>query len=478
MENNLNKKSVYRKHYDFLILDMLCLIVSYVLAYYIRHQNFKLFALDIYKDTFFAIIVIELLMFFFYNPFQNVVKRGRLNELKETIKFDIISFLVSVTYLFVVKAAGSYSRLALAYTYIMYLFFSYLIRILWKNHIYNKSYDAIINGEKSLLIISRESELEDVLDNIYENNYDYYKVSGLCVIDKDIKGKLYKGYKVVANLDTILDYVSTNWVDDIFIATDYTRIPQKIIKGFVSTNIPIHIKLDNIEIFGERPQIIDKLGSFNVITSINKNYNEAHLFVKRITDIIGGIIGCAITLLLTIIIGPIIYLKSPGNIFYVSNRVGKNGKIFKFYKFRSMRLNADEMKKDLVKSNLSEDGMMFKIHNDPRVISGIGQFIRKTSLDEFPQFYNVLKGDMSLVGTRPPTIDEWNKYSPYYRSRLSIKPGITGLWQVSGRSNITNFEEVVRLDNEYINNWSLLLDVKIIIKTIRVVFNGDDNGAM
>ena len=474
----MDKKSNFRKHLDFLILDVLCLVASFVLAYYLRHHNINLFSIDIYKDTFVAIIAIELLIFFFYDPFKYVVRRGRLKEFKETFKFDIISFLAAVTYLFAFKVAGDYSRLTLAYTYALYFISSYLVRIAWKKHIQDKSYEAITKGGKSLLVVCKEKELDETLNNIYENNYEFYKISGIYVVDKDMNGIEYKGYRIVANTKTVLDYVSTNWVDDIFIACDYNAIPKRVIKGFVSTGIPIHVKLDSIEIFGDRPQSIDKLGTFNTITSVNRNYNESQIFIKRVMDIVGGLVGCIITLILIIVIGPIIYIKSPGNIFYVSDRVGKNGKIFKFYKFRSMRLDADDMKKDLAKQNRLKDGMMFKLDNDPRIIPGIGQFIRKTSLDEFPQFFNVLKGDMSLVGTRPPTLDEWNKYSPYYRSRLSIKPGITGLWQVSGRSNITDFDEVVKLDNEYINNWSLSLDIKILFKTIKVVLSGDDNGAM
>ena len=142
-----------------------------------------------------------------------------------------------------------------------------------------------------------------------------------------------------------------------------------------------------------------------------------------------------------------------------------------------MVVNADNLKKNLTKDNKIKDGMMFKVENDPRIISGVGSFIRRTSLDEFPQFFNVLKGEMSLVGTRPPTLDEWNKYSPYYRSRLTIKPGITGLWQISGRSNIVDFDEVVKLDNEYINNWSNWLDIKILFATIKTLTN-KDKGAM
>ena len=200
---------------------------------------------------------------------------------------------------------------------------------------------------------------------------------------------------------------------------------------------------------------------------------------KRAMDIAGGLIGCIITGILYLIVAPCIYIKSPGPVFFSQIRVGKNGKRFKLYKFRSMYMDAEKRKKELMAQNRVKDGMMFKLDHDPRIIGGdkgIGGFIRKYSIDEFPQFWNVLKGDMSLVGTRPPTIDEWDKYELHHRVRLAIKPGITGMWQVSGRSDITDFEEVVRLDKEYITKWSLGLDVKIVMRTVGVVFG--KSGAM
>ena len=142
-------------------------------------------------------------------------------------------------------------------------------------------------------------------------------------------------------------------------------------------------------------------------------------------------------------------------------------------------MDAEERKKELMNQNRVQGGMMFKIENDPRSIggaNGIGNFIRKYSIDEFPQFWNVLKGDMSLVGTRPPTVDEWEKYDLHHRARLATKPGITGMWQVSGRSNITDFEDVVKLDKKYIAEWSVGLDIKILLKTVLVVLRHE--GAM
>ena len=150
-------------------------------------------------------------------------------------------------------------------------------------------------------------------------------------------------------------------------------------------------------------------------------------------------------------------------------------------------MDAEERKKELMAQNKVSDGMMFKMDFDPRIIgnkilpdgtkkTGIGQFIRKTSIDELPQFWNILKGDMSLVGTRPPTLDEWEKYEPHHRARMSFRPGLTGLWQVSGRSNITDFEEVVRLDTQYIGEWSVKNDIRIIFQTIISVMK--DEGAV
>lgn len=208
---------------------------------------------------------------------------------------------------------------------------------------------------------------------------------------------------------------------------------------------------------------------------------------KRAMDIAGGFVGCVFTGLLTVILGPAIFLQSPGPVFFSQVRVGKNGRPFRIYKFRSMYMDAESRKEELAEKNRLADGRMFKLDWDPRIIGarrlpdgsvkkGVGNLIREWSLDEFPQFFNVLKGDMSLVGTRPPTVDEWEKYEIRHRGRLAVKPGITGLWQVSGRNRITDFDEVVRLDKKYISEWSLGLDLRILLKTILVVLSRD--GAM
>ena len=187
-------------------------------------------------------------------------------------------------------------------------------------------------------------------------------------------------------------------------------------------------------------------------------------------DIIGGFVGLVLTGIITLFLAPAIKLDSPGPVFFSQTRIGKNGRRFKIYKFRSMYIDAEERLKDLQDQN-EMSGLMFKMENDPR-ITKVGAFIRKTSLDEFPQFLNVLKGDMSLVGTRPPTESEFEQYNEHYRRRLSMTPGLTGLWQISGRSDIQDFDEVVKLDLQYIDNWSLTEDIRILLKTVYVVLFG------
>ena len=187
-------------------------------------------------------------------------------------------------------------------------------------------------------------------------------------------------------------------------------------------------------------------------------------------DIIGAIVGLIVTGIVTVFLAPVLLVESPGPLICSQVRVGLNGRKFKMYKFRSMYKDAEERKKELMAQNEMK-GLMFKLENDPR-ITKVGKFIRKTSIDELPQFWNVLKGDMSLIGTRPPTLDEFEQYETFYKRRLSIRPGITGMWQATGRSDITDFEEVLALDLEYIDNWSLGLDMKILLKTVFGVFGG------
>ena len=195
-------------------------------------------------------------------------------------------------------------------------------------------------------------------------------------------------------------------------------------------------------------------------------YSNFYLTVKRLFDIAASLFALLITLPLTLVVSLCIYLDDRGPIFYTQERIGKDGKPFRIYKFRSMCQNADAKKKELTEQN-EVKGAMFKMSNDPRV-TRVGCFIRRHSIDELPQLINVLLGNMTVVGPRPPLPEEVNQYSKHDKERLKVKPGCTGLWQVSGRNSL-DFDEMVELDINYIEHASLLLDMKICFKTVWIM---------
>lgn len=274
--------------------------------------------------------------------------------------------------------------------------------------------------------------------------------------------------------DSYLEYATQHVVDEVFIQIDTIQEEEKFLKNmileFEKMGIVVNLNLDLFDLGVDGEKRIYKLEQYHVVAFTSRFFDYRMVFLKRLIDIVGAVVGLAITFVVGLVLAPFLLLESPGPLVFRQKRVGVNGRIFDFYKFRSMYADAEERKKDLMEKN-EVQGLMFKIENDPR-ITKVGAFIRKTSIDELPQFWNVLKGDMSLVGTRPPTLDEYQQYSYYQKRRISFRPGITGLWQISGRSDIKDFDDVVKLDLEYIDNWSLLLDIKIILKTILVVFRG------
>lgn len=303
--------------------------------------------------------------------------------------------------------------------------------------------------------------------------------------DCDMTGKEIVGVPVVAASSDAAAFICQHWVDEVLInvAEEHTY-PQKLYEELLEMGIVVHVNLSRIQKTSGQKQFVEKIGNYTVITTSMNYATDRQALVKRLIDIAGGLVGCILTGIIFIFVGPAIYISSPGPIFFSQTRIGQNGKPFKMYKFRSMYMDAEARKAELMSQNKMSDGRMFKLDFDPRVIgnkilpdgrkkTGIGEFIRKTSLDEFPQFWNVLNGSMSLVGTRPILPDELEQYELHHRARIAIKPGITGMWQVSGRSDITDFEEIVRLDTEYIFEWNIGLDIKILFKTVLAVLKRD-----
>ena len=503
------------KHADFILWDVFILQVSYVLGYMIRHGwgQWPYLHAD-YKSLAILLAVADILVAIVFSTMHNVMKRGYVREFTETVKHVFLVLVIMTLYLFSTQVSDTYSRITIYLTAGFHLVLGYLIRLAWKPVIrrINKG-----KAKSTMILVADESSVEKVLKHAGAVND--FRYAGLVLSNRDGTGEVIENVPVVASLENAADYICREWVDEVFIypehLTDLKMTSYEAVEDFIDDTygtreprsqeeekaekpaeqsgvatligqcremaIPVHIRLPITSVGGK--SFMEKVGGYSVLTMTANYASPRQVLIKRFFDILGGIAGSIFALILIAIIGPKIKKESPGPILFKQTRIGQNGKRFKCYKIRSMYMDAEERKKELMAQNRVSDGMMFKLDWDPRIIgnkivdgkqvTGIGEKIRKTSLDEFPQFFNILKGDMSLVGTRPPTEDEWEKYKYHHRARLATKPGLTGLWQVSGRSQITDFEEVVKLDTEYINNWSIGLDLKILLKTIKAVLKRD-----
>lgn len=475
----------WMKHVDFIILDILCLQVALMLAYACSGYGWDIYTPILYRNVAMFLGLADLMLLICRETMKGVIRRGHFREFTMTVKQAVFIEGIALLYLFLLQEGQNYSRLVLLLMPVCYSVVAYAVRELWKWHLQKKKTSD--EGKSALLIAASEDVVERVVKTIKENNYAQYIVAGISLIGggKYSVGEKIDGVPVVAEEAGIPHYVCQDWIDEVLVVTsDEVPYPGKLLSQLMETGVTVHLGLAKVMSEPGKKQFVEKIGPYMVLTTSINYASSFQLFLKRAMDIMGGLVGCIITVLLLPVVGTAIYLASPGPIFFAQERVGKNVKRFKMYKFRSMYMDAEARKAELMKDNRLGDGKMFKLDFDPRVIgnkilpdgshkTGIGDFIRRTSLDEFPQFFNVLKGDMSIVGTRPPLISETNLYELHHKARLAIKPGITGMWQVSGRSDITDFEEVVRLDREYISNWNIGMDIKILVKTVMVVLKED-----
>lgn len=471
------------KHIDFIVLDEIVLQFAFILAYLFRGLGGSPYGSSLYRSLAFVLAMFDLFAAILFNTMHNVLKRGLFNELTQTLKQALIVFAGGSIFLFSIQSGGMISRIVLYLTFGLHILLGYGTRLLLKQRLLKKG--NFIKDKESMLVVLDEKTAEKTMERLTKSPLEGYTIVGV-VMDQPGKKSVW-GVPVAADLNDAAQYICREWIDSVYIdcSTEAAGI-RELMDACRQMAVPVHYHIPGVGTDGSK-QFTEKIGGTTVLTTTANYATVTDLILKRALDILGGLAGSLLALIIIAIVGPKIKKASPGPVLYKSERIGKNGKKFKMTKIRSMYLDADARKADLMAQNRVKDGMMFKIEFDPRVIgneilpdgtkkTGIGEFIRKTSLDEFPQFFNVLRGEMSLVGTRPPTPDEWEKYEFHHRARLACKPGITGMWQVSGRSEITDFEEVVKLDTEYINNWSLGMDLKILFKTIGAVFGRE--GAM
>lgn len=465
----MNQKNRMLERYGLWIADLTSIIISFLTATYIRFGNYK----DMEdKEIHFQVCLLFLFLCTVYSFFldwnRNALKRNKWKEIPVVIQYNMMLLLIAEVIMVFMKWADAFSRLVTVYFIGMNTVLTLLLHYVFKKIVRIK-----ISSDKSaikVMIITQPDLMSQTITRLKDElDMSYQMVSIGCMGEKQGES-FFMGIPIVWR-DDIIKSATTMALDEVFF--DIPNVPhwqvEELLHNFSEMGVDCHYNLEHYGLRGEKGKI-EAFADYTVVTYTRFHNNYKGMLVKRCIDMIGGVVGLFITGIVYPFIALAIKLDSPGPVLFSQTRIGRNGRRFKIYKFRSMYMDAEDRKKELEQQNEMQ-GLMFKMENDPR-ITKVGKFIRKTSIDEFPQFYNVLKGDMSLVGTRPPTEDEFTRYDQYYRRRISMTPGLTGMWQVSGRSEVENFDDVVKYDLQYIDNWSLLLDFKILLQTVKVVFTG------
>ncbi|HKL01698.1 MAG TPA: sugar transferase [Desulfotignum sp.] len=332
---------------------------------------------------------------------------------------------------------------------------------------------------RNILIVGSRHRARQFIAAVEQHKSTGYRILGCFDVAEERLGKtVVNDHKVIGLVRDLESYLRTNIVDELVFATSlknvdkgdrYMALAESMgIKVRIIPDWELHYLMFSPEIATIRFE--EFLGVYNMALQSTPR-NEGQLLLKNVFDVVGALVLIVLLLPMFIAIAAAIRVFSKGPVFYTQERQGLNGRRFKVIKFRTMVENADELQKELQEMN-EADGPAFKIKNDPRIIPYIGVFLRKTSLDELPQLFNVLKGEMSLVGPRPPIPREVDEYSIWHRRRLSMKPGMTCLWQISPRRNDLSFEDWMKLDLTYIDTWSLFNDIKILLLTAKAVLTG------
>lgn len=479
----MNQQKRFQSGIEF-IINLISLFASHAVAYLIfgliipKIQDYE--RNDKVEYTI-VLLLSAIIVFLYFSVEINFSVRNREFELISTLKNCFLTYGLFGVMLILTKNPIIDSRYLFLSSFAFYIAFSLLGRYVFKHYMIKKI--AKSKFATRVGVISNYGRACEFIPKLKENWTN--NVIAVALIDTDFNenGFVLKngksifdidGVPVVANADSIIGWIRTASLDEAYINVEsMDMLPEynEIIEELEDMGITVNVNIPSLE------KIVTESKYNNLNCVIESDYPMAQfaptvispgkLSLKRFVDIIGGIVGTVLSFPIILIVAIPLKIESPGPLIFKQQRVGKNGRIFNIYKLRSMYQDAEERKKALMEQN-KMDGHMFKMDNDPR-ITKVGKFIRKTSIDELPQFWNVLKGDMSLVGTRPPTVDEFEKYESHHKRRLSMKPGITGKWQVSGRSDIQDFEEVVKLDCEYIDEWSPFLDIQILFKTVGVV---------
>lgn len=468
--------------YVFLV-NLLSLALSMVISWGIIDNLLE--KLGEYQSQDLAVAVCVMLLayvitFFIFDQSDNIILRTTKQEATRVAKFNLILFVVNTVGLALTKAVMLSSR----YFLILVPLINFVLMLVGHD-LLKKFLKRESQRGKMQSLVGIVTTRDHARQMVEELSRDWSKritgVALLEVAESEVSGQV-EGIDLKANYNNFMDWIRQAALDEV-----YVDIPMDSGDSFIpyleemeSMGLTVHFRLPLLDRIEDKccdetssarlSRELTRCAGGNVVTIGTVELSLRDQVLKRALDIVGGLVGCILSIPIIAITAIPLKLESPGPLVFKQRRVGRNGRIFYIHKLRSMYIDAEERKKELMAQN-EMNGLMFKMQDDPR-ITKVGKFIRKTSIDELPQFFDVLRGDMSLVGTRPPTLDEYKQYESHHKRRLSMKPGITGLWQVSGRSNIEDFEEVVKLDVEYIDNWTIWEDIKILFKTVWVVFAG------
>ena len=405
---NVNKTKESIQNVLIFITDAIALIMSYYMSGFIwlmeiRNNTFS-YVMKVLNGNIVTIIIAVLIAALFCNIKGDVLNRGKFEELASVMKKSLISSAVIAVYELLSKTVQGVPRSVYVITFFMGTVLMFLLRMLVKVYMKHR------NGGKrtnSILVITIKNRAEDTLSKAAARNDWMRRIDGIVITDEDMTGQSIEGFPVVANVHSMMRYIKNEIVDEVFIDVDYkTRESIKpMVMELEDMGVTVNLKLEILDSYKDFDSKLGYIGAVPVITFANRIYDWKGMLVKRCIDILGAIVGLIVMFIAMIFVGPAIMIESPGPIFFKQKRVGKNGRYFEIYKFRSMYMDAEERK----------------------------------------------------------------KYEGHHKRRLSMKPGITGMWQAYGRKTVSDFEEIVKMDLNYIDNWSIMLDIKILFKTVQSV---------
>jgi exopolysaccharide biosynthesis polyprenyl glycosylphosphotransferase len=460
-------------------VEVIIVIISLVIAYLIRYG--VILGVDSFFDQnwlLFLMLGVYISLFFAHDWNYKMFRRGYFAELRSIVLQEATFVGIVLVILFMIHNSHDVSRLILGYYFVIGTILT------WISHLLIKAYLLKIHktGKYSnrMILILSPSNVDEITDGIIKYKEWNRKIVGILLTDSkgnnassECEKDAIDGIPIIRDFNEPIEYVMREEVDEVFIWNMELKDTDTLV-NWVATmqnmGVIVNVRISSFDLVETGKRNLGRVGKYSTAEYTRNVFSYRQILVKKILDYVGALTGLMLTAIMFPIVAIAIKADSKGPVIFKQTRVGKNGRTFMLYKFRTMVADAEEQKEGLLEQNEVE-GPMFKMKFDPR-ITKVGKFLRKSSLDEFPQFINVLKGDMSLVGTRPPTVNEYQNYTPEQKCRMCITPGITGMWQVSGRSQISDFDEIVRLDMEYIDGWTIWRDIKILLKTVVVVLLG------